>query len=151
MPAATHLEADLAAGAVVVEGLTGGLRAASAAGAIVLMDVSGGIDAKTAAGVVSARNASGPISLESAAGIIEYQGVPSGECHFEASAGSIAVDLPAEPNLAVDLQATIGAVDAACDVEGTSTRRKLKGVIGTGTEGTLRARATVGDIDLICR
>jgi hypothetical protein len=151
VPADTHLEADLAAGAVVVEGLTGGLRAVSAAGAIVLNDVSGGIDAQTAAGVVSARDASGPVSLESAAGVIEYQGTPQGACHFEAAAGSIALDLPARPNVAVDLQATIGAVDAACDVEGTSTGRKLKGVIGTGTEGTVRARATVGDIDLICR
>jgi hypothetical protein len=151
VPVATHLNANLGAGGVVVEGLSGGLLVRNAAGAIVLMDVSGGIDARTAAGVVSAREAAGPVRLVSAAGVIEYQGVPEGECHFEAAAGSIALDLPAEPNLAVDLEATIGAVDAACDVDGASTRRKLKGVIGTGTEGTISARATVGDIDVVCR
>ncbi len=151
VPAATHLEVDLAAGSVVVEGLTGGVRLDNAAGAIVLKDVSGGIGARTAAGTVSAHGATGPVSLESAAGVIEYQGTPQGDCHFGAAVGSISLDLPADPDVAVDLQATIGAVDAACDVEGLTTGRKLSGIIGTGAQGTVTARATVGDIDMVCR
>ena len=151
VPAATHLEVDLAAGAVVVEGLTGGLRVGNAAGAIVLKDVSGGIDARTAAGTVSARGATGPVSLESAAGVVEYQGTPQGDCHFGAAVGSISLDLPADPEVVVDLQATIGAVDAACDVKGQTTGRALRGVIGSGAQGTVTARATVGDINMVCR
>ncbi len=151
VPAATHLEVDLAAGAVVVEGLTGGLRVGNAAGAIVLKDVSGGIDARTAAGTVSARGATGPVSLESAAGVVEYQGTPQGDCHFGAAVGSISLDLPADPEVVVDLQATIGAVDTACDVKGQTTGRALRGVIGSGAQGTVTARATVGDINMVCR
>jgi len=151
VPAATHLDVDLGAGSVVVEGLSGGVQVDNAAGAIVLKEVSGGIKAHSAAGYVGARQAKGPVSLESAAGVIEYQGVPQGDCRFGTAAGSISLDLPAEPDLAVDLQATIGAVKAACDVEGTSSGRKLKGVIGTGSQGTVTAHTALGDIDMVCR
>jgi hypothetical protein len=151
VPAATHLDVDQAAGGVVVRGLSGGVEAANAAGAIVLEQVSGGIDARTAAGVVSARDARGPVSLESAAGVVEYQGVPEGDCHFGAAVGSISLDLPTDPDVGVDLQARIGAVSAACNVEGKTTGRKLRGVIGTGAQGTITARATVGDIEMVCR
>jgi hypothetical protein len=151
VPAATHLEVDLGAGSVVVEGLTGGVQVDNAAGAIVLKEVSGGIRARTAAGYASARGAKGPVTLESAAGVVDYQGVPKGDCHFGTAAGSISLDLPADADVAVDLRAKIGAVDAACDVEGTTTGRRVEGTIGSGAQGTVTARATVGDIDMVCR
>jgi hypothetical protein len=151
VPAATPLEVDLAAGAVVVQGLTGGMRADTAAGAIVLEEVSGGIYAHTAAGFVGAREIQGPVDLASAAGVIEYQGVPQGDCRFSTATGGISLELPARPEVAVDLRASIGAVNAACDVEGRSTGRTIRGFIGSGAQGTVTARATLGNINLVCR
>jgi len=57
--------------------------------------------------------------------------------------------LPADANVTVDLSAGLGGVNSALPVDGTVTRRSVRGTIGTGDEASLTATAGIGGVDLV--
>jgi hypothetical protein len=130
-PAGTYLDLHTGAGSADVRGLRGGVEAVLGAGSLTISDVSGEIDAKTGAGS------------------IEYHGAPAGDCSFDVGAGSILLGVPTNLNMSVDLMAGLGGVHSDLKVDGTVTRRRVQGTVGTGDQGTLTAHSGVGGIDLV--
>jgi hypothetical protein len=84
-------------------------------------------------------------------GEINYDGEPSGRCHFATGAGEIALMLPSDLNAALDLQANAGGVDVDFDVDGRVTRTRVKGTVGSGGDTEITAQAGVGSIDVQAR
>jgi DUF4097 and DUF4098 domain-containing protein YvlB len=132
-PASTRVDADTGAGNVEIDGITGE------------------IDVHTGAGDTDIRGAAGTVRLDSGAGSISYQGTPQGNCRFESGAGSITLILPADLNVEVDLGTGVGDIDVDFAVDGQVTRREVKGVIGSGDQGSVYAQTGTGSIDLIRR
>ncbi|MFC2037890.1 hypothetical protein ACFLYD_08025 [Chloroflexota bacterium] len=150
-PPATRLELDLAAGNIVVEGLNGGVEVAAGAGTVEIHDVTGELRASSDAGTLNVRGATGPVRLDNGVGSILYEGTPYGECTFDSEVGAIALRLPADANVTVDLETELGTIDLDCDVDGRVTRRDVEGVIGRSDWASIRARNKVGGIGLVCR
>ncbi len=149
VPASAHVDLHTGAGDVIVRDLEGDVRADSNSGDVDVRDTSGEIDAHTNAGHIDVRRAIGSVHLDTSAGNIKYQGTPQGDCRFETSAGSIKLILPANVNVRLDLDATVGDIDVDMSVEGTVSSRKVKGTIGSGDGGEIRAHTSAGNIDLI--
>jgi hypothetical protein len=91
------------------------------------------------------------VHLTSGAGSLRYQGTPSGSSGFQSGAGSITLVLPADLDVAVDLETELGTVDVDHGVAGRVTRRQARGTIGSGDQGQITARSGVGSIRLILR
>jgi hypothetical protein len=132
-PASTGLDLHTGAGNVDVDG------------------IAGEIDAHTGAGNFDVRGAAVCARLDAGAGSIRYQGTPQGNCRFETGAGNIALELPADPDVRVNLQTGAGKVDVDFDVDGRVSGRKVQGVIGSGAQGEIYARAGAGNIALVRR
>jgi hypothetical protein len=150
-PPETHLVLDLAAGNISVEGLNGGVEVAVGAGNVEIQDVTGELQASGDAGVLNVRGATGPVRLKSNVGSIFYEGIPYGDCTFDSELGAIALRLPADANVAVDLETELGTIDLDCDVDGRITRRDVEGAVGRDDWASIRATTRVGSIGLICR
>lgn len=149
-PADSHLELELGAGNVLVQGLSGGVEASVGAGNIGLNDVTGELEARSGAGTINVRGASGPVCLNNGTGTIVYQGAPQGHSCFNTGAGAIALELPASPNVTLDLKTNVGNIKVECPVDGQVGKRNVQGVIGTGEDARIEANAGVGGIDLVC-
>jgi DUF4097 and DUF4098 domain-containing protein YvlB len=132
-PAGTRLDADTGAGNVETDGITGE------------------IDIHTGAGNIDIRGATGTVRLDSGAGNTRYQGIPQGECRFETGAGNIRLTLPADVNVQVGLDTGVGNIDVDFSVDGQVTRREVRGVIGSGAQGTIYAHTGTGNIDVVRR
>jgi hypothetical protein len=168
-PPGTRLDLDTGAGSVSVEGIQGGAGVHTGSGSITALDlagrvkldsgsgsvtmegVRGEIDAHTGAGSMEARGAAGRVSLDSGSGSIAYQGAPAGDCRFETGSGSITLELPADLSMEVQLDTGSGTIDAGFDVVGTVSRKEVEGVVGDGSQGSIRAHTGAGSIDLIHR
>ncbi len=151
-PPATRLdlEADLAN--VDINGFAGGIIAVTRAGNVKVIDVSGPLEVSSDTGVVDIQDAAGPVQVNTKAGLVVYRGIPRGECRFETDIGAIEITLPADPDLEVDAETgLLGNVELRCPVSGQVTDRHVKGVIGSGKEGTIRASSSVGAISITCR
>jgi hypothetical protein len=118
------------------------------AGTIDLSGIQGPLDLSTGAGTIEVRDAQGTVHAETGAGNIDYEGAPAGESRLHTGAGSIAIALPRDANLSVDLQTGLGMIDAQIDVDGQVSARQVTGIIGTGIDGTLTANTGVGTISL---
>jgi DUF4097 and DUF4098 domain-containing protein YvlB len=116
------------------------------AGTIELSDMTGAIRAHSGAGTIMVRGAAGPVRLGTGAGSIQYQGTPSGHCSFDSGAGEIRLRLPANPDVRVDLSTGLGTVDVGYHVDGSTSRRNVKGVIGDGSQGSIYANTGLGTI-----
>lgn len=144
------LEADLAD--VDIRGFAGGASVVTRAGNVNLSDVAGPIDVSSDTGVVDIQAAVGPVQVDTKAGLVMYTGMPQGECCFETDIGVIDITLPANPDLGVDAETgLLGDVRVHCPVSGQVTSRQVRGVIGSGEGGRIRASSSVGDIDITCR
>ena len=132
-PAGTHLDAQTGAGNVDIDG------------------IAGEIDAHSGAGNLDVRGAAGTARLDTGAGNIGYQGTPQGDCRFQSGAGNITLALPADPDVQVDLNTGMGNIDVDFAVDGTATGRQVRGVIGSGSQGTIYAQAGAGNIDVVRR
>jgi hypothetical protein len=150
-PPGTQLDVYTRAGSIEVRGLDGNVKARTGAGSVEVIDATGEIDAHSGAGSISVLGAVGPARLNTGAGGIDYQGSPQGNCSFRSGAGSIRLVLPANLNVAVDLDTGIGSIDVEYSVEGRVSKREVRGVIGTGDEGRIEAHTGTGSIDLIRR
>ena len=132
-PAGTRLDADTGAGNVEIDGITGGIKV------------------HTGAGNTDVHGAAGAVRINTGAGNIRYQGTPQGECRFETGAGNIRLTLPADVNVQVDLGTGMGNIDVDFSVDGQVTRREVRGVIGSGAQGTIEAHTGTGNIDVVRR
>jgi hypothetical protein len=150
-PAETHLDLELGAGNATVRGLSSGVKANVGAGIVDIADVEGEIEARSGAGTIMVHGATGAVRLENGAGAIIYEGTPLGDCRFESGIGVIGLTLPADPDVEVHLDTGAGSIDLDCDVDGHVTKREVRGTIGSGHRGEIRAESGMGEIDMICR
>lgn len=150
-PADSRLRLILGAGNASVRGLGSGAEASVGAGNIDLDDVTGPIQANTGAGTMNVRGAAGPAHLDNGTGVIMYRGAPQGDCRFSSGAGAISLELPARPNVTLDLQTDVGTIGVNCPVDGQVSKRRVQGVLGTGDEARIVANAGVGGIGLTCK
>jgi hypothetical protein len=123
----------------------------SGAGDVIVRDLEGDVRADSGAGDVDIRGASGEIDAHTGAGSIDYEGRPQGSCRFETGAGSIKLRVPDDVNVEVDLDTGVGSVDVSLPVDGQVSKDRVRGTIGSGDEGEIRARTGAGSIDLIGR
>jgi hypothetical protein len=150
-PADSRLDLELGAGNVSVRGLSGGVEASVGAGNVNIHDVTGTLKANTGAGTMAVQGAAGPAHLNNGAGVIMYQGTPQGDCRFNSGAGAISLELPAQPNVTLDLKTGVGTIEIKCPVDGQVSKRRVQGVIGTGDDARIEANAGVGGIGLTCK
>ena len=118
------------------------------AGTMKLRDMTGTIRANSGAGTIELTGATGPVRLSTGAGSIQYQGAPAGHCSFETGAGEIRIQLPARPDVRVDLGTGLGTIDVGYDVDGSTSPRDVEGVIGDGDEASIYAHTGLGSISV---
>jgi len=147
-PRGTRLELDSGAGNLDIRGLDGPIEVDNGAGNISIRDVDGDLDANSGAGTFDVRNVSGPVRLGLGAGEITYEGNPTGDCRFHTGAGNINLRLPDDLNVKVDLGSGLGRVDVDFAVAGTVKPREIRGTIGDGSQGTIRAQSGAGNVSL---
>jgi DUF4097 and DUF4098 domain-containing protein YvlB len=150
-PTDTRLELRTGASDTEVRGLAGDVVVFTGAGSVRLSDLEGDIEAYTGAGTVEVREARGRVRLESGAGTIYYRGQPEGSCEFVSGAGTIHLVLPSDLDMEVDLSSGMGSVDVDHSVAGRVTRRDVKGVVGSGENGSIHARTGLGSIQVDSR
>jgi DUF4097 and DUF4098 domain-containing protein YvlB len=147
-PANTGLRLKTGAGMIDVSGLTGDMEVDTGAGTVVLRDTESRVRARSGAGTVEVRNASGPAEIGVGAGTIVYEGVLEGDSTFNTGMGEIVLRLPESLNARIDLSAGMGSVDVRYDVEGTVSARRVKGVVGDGSQGSIYAHTGAGNIHM---
>ena len=64
----------------------------------------------------------------------------------EVGLGEIALRLPRDADLALDLEAELGTVDLDVPLEGHVTPRRAAGTLGDGSRGEVYARAGAGTV-----
>lgn len=148
---AKSVDASTGSGSITVVGPRGDVIAHTGSGTIQIGEVEGMISASTNSGSLSVYNAQGQVQLRTKSGSIEYEGSPTGDCRFETTSGGITLDLPSDPDMAVDLSTTAGSVDVNCDLVGSATRTTAEGVVGDGFKGKITARTKAGGIEMNCR
>jgi phage baseplate assembly protein gpV len=124
----------------------------TAAGNVTIQDVAGEIQAHSGAGNVTVLGASGSLRLDTGADNVDYEGTPRADCRFDTGAGNITLRLPSDVDVEVVLDTGVGNVSVGgFDVDGTVNRGRVDGVIGTGTQGSIRANTGAGNINLVGR
>jgi DUF4097 and DUF4098 domain-containing protein YvlB len=152
-------------GSLRVEGTAGGVEAQTAGGSITVSRHDGAVEASTSGGSirlsgrllehVHARTMGGSIIVEgiegaacevtTAGGSIKVRGRIIGDSSVKTSGGSIAITLPGDSNLTVDAKATSARSDFP-ELEGRHGR--LQGVLGDGTDCTLKVRTSGGALSV---
>jgi DUF4097 and DUF4098 domain-containing protein YvlB len=148
VPGATSAGVSTGAGNVDLSGLGGDVKVNTGAGSVTLESLTGKIDASSGAGSIDVRDASGTATISTGAGSINYQGVPAGDCSFDSGTGSIKLTVPANLSVQVDLETGLGSIDVGFSVQGQVSRSQVKGVIGSGDQGSIYAHTGVGSIEL---
>jgi hypothetical protein len=118
------------------------------AGVIDVRGISGPIDVNSGAGQVDLRGSRGPVTVDLGAGQITYEGALSGHNRFQTGAGEIRLRLPADTDMEVDLSTGIGTVGVEFYVDGLVRVRKVQGVIGDGSQGSISAHTGAGGVFL---
>jgi hypothetical protein len=118
------------------------------AGTIDVRGITGPIDVNSGAGQVDLRGGQGPVTVDLGAGQITYEGALSGKNRFQTGAGEIRLWLPADLNMEVDLSTGIGTVGVEFYVDGLVKPRKVQGVIGDGSQGSITAGTGAGGVFL---
>jgi hypothetical protein len=122
------------------------------AGNIIVDDVEGEIAGRTGAGNVTVRGATAAVTLRTGAGNVDYEGAPSGRNTFDSGAGNITLRLPADADVELDLNTSVGNVElGGFQVDGDVSRTRVTGVIGTGEDAVIEAGASVGNVVLVRR
>jgi hypothetical protein len=161
-------------GSVVASGLRHGATVDVTSGSITLMGLGGLVRAKTVSGSIQAMGVSGDLGLKTVSGEISlaessaesvYAHTDSGsvtcdldnpfarDVRLDTISGAIAVRVPEDADLDVNLGATSGRVTSAfreVQVSRTPGHNAARGRIGTGS-GTLNAYAVSGSVSLLAR
>jgi DUF4097 and DUF4098 domain-containing protein YvlB len=144
----SNLMLDSGAGSLSIQDAAGIIDAQSGAGSISMRGVSGEVDAHSGAGSIDISDAEGQMRLDTGTGSISYRGALRDDCRFESGAGSIELRLPADLDMEVDLGTGIGSIDVGYAVDGIVDQREVRGVIGSGRDGSIYAQTGSGGIDL---
>lgn len=145
------LDAHTGSGSVTIDGVSGRIQADTGSGSVRISNVAGEFDAHTGSGSMEVREASGPARLDSGSGSLTYEGDPEGECRFETGSGSITLRLPADLNMEVELETGSGSITTDFAVEGEISKEEVRGSIGRGDAGTIRAHTGTGSVQLLRR
>ncbi len=161
-------------GTITISGITGRLDLESSNGTIRATDFDGPLRAQTSNGVVTIRDGRGTLDLRSSNGTVDVQNVQAhalaaqtsnGRVTFtgtlatgshnrvDVGNGSVALTLPPDSGLGIDLRAGNGSVNVGFTVNtavpgGESSKNAVKGVINGKTETTLDVHAGNGSITL---
>jgi len=146
VPARTSLEVRMGAGTVDADGITGLVDIDCGAGTVILKDIMGETGVELGTGTIDAQRITGNVHMSTGAGTILYEGEPEGDCRFSTAAGTISLTLPANLNMEVDLETEVGDVEVDYRVDGEVSKRRVRGVVGTGSDGSIRAHTAVGSI-----
>ncbi len=147
--AQSPLDVHAAGGNITVFGANDGIHAETHGGDIKIHDAHGETNVSTGGGNIRIVGAGGEIQVNTGAGDIDYQGRPSGTCRFDTGRGHIKLRLPADINARVELETMDGDIDVDWPIVGYETHRRVRGNIGSGDEGKIRADTGKGDIDVI--
>jgi hypothetical protein len=145
------LDADTGSGSMTINGVSGRIQADTGSGSVHINSVAGDLDAHTGSGSMEVREASGPARLDSGSGSLTYEGDPEGDCRFETGSGSITLRLPADLDMEVDLETGSGTITTDFAVEGQISKDEVRGTIGRGDAGSIRAQTGTGSIQLVRR
>ncbi len=142
--------AHTGSGRIEVRRASGGTSIDSGSGSLRIHGVEGELKARTGSGNIEVVAARGPVYLDSGSGSIEYAGSPRGDCRFQTGSGSITLILPSDLDMAIDLQTGSGQVEVSHEPAGpiTASKGEVKGVFGSGEDGSIWARTGSGDIRL---
>lgn len=145
------VDARTGSGSIEVRGAGGGTSIKSGSGSLRIQDVEGALQARSDSGSIEALGIRGPVDLDSGSGSIEYAGSPQSDSRFQTGSGGITLLLPADLNMAVDLLSVSGQVEVSHEFTGPATvsRGEVKGVVGTGEDGSIWARTGSGNIWLV--
>jgi DUF4097 and DUF4098 domain-containing protein YvlB len=146
-----EVTAQSGSGNMTVQGSAGPVRVSTGSGNVQVEGASGELYADTGSGNITVRDTRGQVRLETGSGNLRYQGAPSGDCRFETGSGSITLEVPDDVSMDVDLETGSGDIDLGFDVAGQVSRRDVRGTIGDGSQGSLRAHTGSGNIDLVRR
>ncbi len=139
----------------VPEGIS--IRAKSDGGSIRMADLSGPLDLESSAGSVNVDNVSGSLVLKSSAGRVEVARSTSEKITADSSAGSVKIELLAEPS-AVQASSSAGGVtvivprtDVAYRVEAETSAGSANIKVKTDPESTrtITAESSAGDVNVI--
>lgn len=174
VPPDCPVDLGVASAAAVVSGVEAHTAVRSASGAVTLDGLSGDVSVQAASGDVEARGLTGRLDLGTVSGdltvaevggerlkgktvsgrlTVDLDVTARAKIELGSVSGDVAVRLPEDPDLTVDLRSVSGQVGAAFD--GLTRRRqpgrvKAHGRIGSGS-GRLTASTVSGDIALLRR
>jgi DUF4097 and DUF4098 domain-containing protein YvlB len=121
-------------------------------GGVTVDAIAGMIDASTVNGSVEARSTGGPVHAKTVNGSIKatMASLGSENLEYETVNGSITLTLPANSNVDLDISTVNGSVntDFPVTVQGSISRRKLRGSIGSGGR-SLKASTVNGSVNLV--
>ena len=143
------LDVHTAGGNITAFGADGGIHAETDGGDIEIHDAHSETTASTGGGNIQILGADGEVQVNTGAGDIDYQGHPQGTCLFDTGRGHIKLRLPADTNVWVELETPDGDIEVDWPIIGYETRQRVRGDIGSGNEGKIRASTGKGDIDVI--
>lgn len=127
---------------VTLKTVNGGVTADGLTGAVMATTVNGSITARSSSGPVHAKTVNGSIRATMGA-------LGSDDLRYETVNGGITLELPADANAELDLSTVNGGVstDFPVTVQGTISRRRLRGSVGDGGR-LLKASTVNGGISL---
>jgi hypothetical protein len=145
----SNLELDSGAGSLTIQDFAGNVDAQSGAGSISMRGVSGDVYAHSGAGSIDINGGQGRMHLDTGTGSIAFRGELWEDCRFETGAGSIELRLPTDLDMEIDLGTGAGTIEVGYSVDGIVGKREVRGVIGSGQDGSINAQTGTGGIDLM--
>ncbi len=122
---------DTAGGAISLEASKGPAVLRTAGGAIRIQEVSGDVDAHTSGGPIQIERTTGRVIAHTSGGSIHI-GQARGEVDASTSGGSIDVAMIRTAAFTLDASTSAGGVSSEFPVQGTSSRRSLRGPVNGG-------------------
>jgi DUF4097 and DUF4098 domain-containing protein YvlB len=136
-------------GNVEIDGATESVTVETGGGDVEVR-ASGDVSVRTGGGNITIRDGAGALDAVTGGGNISYEGMIRGDARLQSGGGNISVRLPATAQLSLDLEVPSTCRDCRIDVdftvEGTIAQREVRGTIGDGRDGQLRASTGGGDI-----
>jgi hypothetical protein len=140
-------DARTAGGSIRVDDHTGPVHATTSGGSLHLAGVlTGTVEAKTAGGSVHVEGADrATVVASTSGGSIHVRGRLAGHSRLRTAGGSVTVSIPSDSQLHVDGKGTT----ASCDFADLDTSRgRIQGTLGDGSEGTIEFRTSAGSVTL---
>jgi hypothetical protein len=143
VPEHSPLELRMGGGSIDVEGVHGPVTAKAGGGSVTITEPVGPVVAASGGGSINIVRANGSVAARAGGGSVRVSGRLTADSTIAAGGGSITVAVADGTNISVNAR----GFKATSDLPGVDTHeRGLAGVIGDGSEGSLRVRAGGGPI-----